>query len=234
MTSKRTPLTLTTIVVALATTGCVESQRNDDRQPFAADPIDSCLTVVVDMSGSFAGQLSTRAYPLLIELCDSFFTEGAGTESRVVICQLSGTEKSVLFQGRPHELQSSFNSPEELANFLQEKSDPGSSQVYKATDQAISYVCAIPRVSEETRLMTVILSDMIDSESRDPERTKNGKRMLASLRRYQELGGGLALYYVDEDETGRWSRILDKAGFLPGSYVIESTLVARPELPRFD
>lgn len=221
-------------VIGVTTLGCVPSQRHDDRSPFAAGDLEACLTVVVDMSGSFESELSTRAYPLLVELCDRFFTGGSGGESRIVICQLSGTDRAVLFEGRPSELQSSFESPEELADFLRAKSDPGSSQVYKATEQAVSYVCAKPRVSEQTRLMTVILSDMIDSESRDPERTKHGTRMLASLKRYREMGGGLALYYVDEDETGRWSRILSKAGFTPGSFVIESTLVARPQLPRFD
>lgn len=226
--------TLLPLLLSFSALGCIESRHEIDRDPFSVAPLESCLTVVIDMSGSFEAELSTKAYPLLMELCGSFFTSGSGTDSRIVICQLSGTEKAVLFEGRPSELRSSFNSPDELADFLRAKSDPRRSQVYKATGKAISYVNNMPRVSDETRLMTVILSDMIDSESRDPERTKHGNRMLASLRRYQELGGGLALYYVDEDEASRWSRILDKAGFEPGSYVIQSTLVARPQLPRFD
>lgn len=203
-------------------------------RPFEVEDLESCLTVIVDLSGSFASELDIRAYPLLMDLCDSFFTEGAGTESRIVICQLSGQDKAVLFEGRPGELRSSFNSPQQLADFLHRKSDPSSSQVYKATGKALSYVTSMPRVSANTRLMTVILSDMIDSESSDPTRSKHGNRMLSALKRYRELGGGLALYYVSEDETSRWSKILDKAGFQPGSYVIESTLVARPQLPRFD
>lgn len=222
------------VVLFASQVGCIKSQRGNDREPFSADPLESCLALVIDMSGSFEAELSTKAYPLLMELCENFFTAGAGTESRIVICQLSGTDKAVLFEGRPDELRSAFDSPEALATFLRSKSDPGSSQVYQATGKAVSYVTSMPRVSSETRLMTVILSDMIDSEARDPERSKHGNRMLASLKRYRELGGGLALYYVDEDEASRWSRILNTAGFEPASYVIESTLVARPQLPSFD
>ena len=58
--------------------------------------------------------------------------------------------------------------------------------------------------------------------------------MIKALKTYQAAGGGLALYYVATDETARWQKILDEAGFTPGQYVIENELIQSPQLPSFE
>lgn len=218
------------LLFAIATTGCIESQPISQRKPFESNELDACLAIVVDMSGSFASSWDDKAYKLFLELMDQYFTEGTGVESRIVICQLSANDNVVLFEGRPEGLRSQFRSPEELNAFLKQHSDPTGSSVYQATEKTIRYLSSMPGVTDKTRLMTVMLSDMSDS-GRSPA---IGQKMLATLRQYQEQGGGLALYYVHPGEISRWNKILRKAGFQPGTYVIESTLVAHPQLPHFN
>jgi len=213
--------------------GCVEAQRSDDSRHFAVNEYEAVLTIVVDQSGSFASYWDDRALKLFQELMDQFFTEGDTDTCRIVIAQLSASRDVVLFEGRPEELRTKFQKPQDLSDFLRHSANPGGSEVYRATEQAIRYVSTMAGVTENTRLMTVILSDMVDT-SLPPGRNQAGARMLDALTGYQQQGGGLALYYVAKEETSRWQDILDRAGFQPGSYLIESALVSRPQLPRFE
>lgn len=215
--------------------GCIKAPADSKHhKPFEVTQLDACLNIVVDMSGSFAYSWDDQAYKLFLELMDQFFTEQAGEGSRVVICQLSGNENVVLFEGRPDELRAKFRSPEALNQFLQQHSDPTQSLVYRATSQALDYAQSIPGVTDKTRLLTVILSDMHDTES-DPEKQIRQREQLSqSLKEYQQLGGGLALYFVSQDQIPYWKKRLTETGFEPGMYVIESHLVAKPQLPRFE
>lgn len=219
------------LAALVAAAGCVESQRTGAHRPFEAVEHDAVLAIVVDQSGSFAGYWDDKAHRLFLELMDQFFTEGAGEESRVVLAQLSGSDEVVLFEGSPAELRERFRTPEDLNAHLRRSADPGASQVYRATDRVLRYVSAMPGVTDQTRLMTVMLSDLVET---GVDRHREGAKMLAALTRYREQGGGLALYYVAKEETPRWREILGRAGFEPGSYVIEGELVARPQLPSFD
>lgn len=213
--------------------GCVPSQSTQQRPPFEQTDLEACLLITIDMSGSFADSWEDRAYQLFIDLMDQFFV-ASSEESRVVICQLSGREQTILFEGTPSDLRNRFRSPESLSEFLSQNSDPSSSPVYEATKRAIEYVMAIPGITENTRLMSVFLSDLADSELDAAKRREKGQQMVESLKRYRARGGGLALYFVAENQLPRWRRILEMAGFELGMYVLESTLVASPQLPRLD
>lgn len=224
---------LSLLCCSLCFCGCVESQSAGQTAPFEEQELDACLAIVVDMSGSFSERWEDRAYDMFLELSESYFAGSMGTNTKLVIGQLSGNEQVLLFEGRPSDLRCEFKSPEELHAFLREHCDPSGSRVYDATQRTIDYVGSISGVTENTRLMTVILSDMRDTGGF----TINGEPpadLLESLTRYREQGGGLALYYVAEDEAGRWQGILEEAGFEPGHYIIENDLVANPQLPKFD
>jgi len=213
--------------------GCIEAPPIDQTPLFDVTELDACLAIVVDMSGSFGNSLDERAFPLFLELSERFFTEGSGGENRIIIAQLSGATQVVLFEGRPEELRSRFKSPDELSRFLKEQSDPARSPVFAATTRVTDYVLAMPGMTERTRLLTVILSDMQDSETDRQLRSASGWKMLESLKKYQKRGGSLALYFVAERETARWNRILLMAEFAPGAFVIENNVTASPRLPSF-
>ncbi len=225
---------LFTVCSLLLANGCMESPDPETIAPFEDQELDACLAIVVDMSGSFHDQWNDRAYDLFLELSERFFTEAMGTNTKLVIGQLSGSDQVVIFEGRPGDLKKRFGSPEALSQFLKDSADPKSSRVFAATGKTVDYLSAIPGVTENTRLLTVILSDMRDSETDPQAGTPSAEKMMESLKRYRAKGGGLALYFVAHDERQRWHALLQEAGFPPGHYIIEGQLSANPQLPRFD
>lgn len=222
-------------VFCLFSAGCVKSPDLGQTSPFESQELDACLMIVIDLSGSYQDLWDKRAYDLFLQLSDRYFNESMGTENRLIISQISGTEKALLFEGKPSDLRQQFRSPQELSNFLKENSDPDSSRVYAATRQTLDYVNTLPGLTKNTRLLTLIFSDMLDSES--PSQiwdTPFPQELQDSLQCYQTLGGGIALYFVADSERQRWHQLLQETGFSAGHYLIESHLSSNPQLPRFD
>tara|TARA_R110002049_G_scaffold309101_2_gene516882 strand:+ start:1470 stop:2168 length:699 start_codon:yes stop_codon:yes gene_type:complete len=227
-------LIVSVALVLASAIGCVRSESLGKPAPFEQRSVDACLAVVVDLSGSFHGSLDERAYALFNDLSQQFFADTMGTESRFVLAQLSASDDIVLFEGTPRDLRQRFRSPGELSEFLKSNADPAGSQVYESVRRTIDYVSAINGVDEQTRIMTVIFSDMRESESDQQLRREQGYQMLDALRRYRETGGGLAMYFVGKEQTSVWDRILKEAGFERGHYIIENELTESPQLPRMD
>ncbi|WP_236696540.1 hypothetical protein [Rhodopirellula islandica] len=217
----------------LGASGCVKKTESASRPMFAPKPLEACLVISIDLSGSFSQDFGERAYPMVLGLIESFGEQTIGGDCKIVLSQMSGHAQVVLFEGSPEELRHRFKSPEAMAAFLKDSSVPNQSPVYIATRKTIDYVNTMPDVTEKTRTLTVLLSDLVESETDQPTKSKEGYRMLESLTRYREHGGNLALYYVAQDEVWRWKEIIERAGFEPGQFVINNDLTSRPELPEF-
>ncbi|MEM6469587.1 MAG: hypothetical protein AAF802_08435 [Planctomycetota bacterium] len=218
----------------LSTPACVERARIRSDSAFETRELDACLAILIDMSGSFSEQWDDRAYGLFMEISEAYFSGAMGSDNRVVISQIGSDSSIVLFEGRPSDLMSRYSSPEELLEFLKGNSSPKNSNVYRSVAGTVDYVNRLDGLSDDTRLMTVVLSDLREGETDAGKRSRSGHRMIESLREYRELGGILALYFVAEDEVDRWEEILDRAGFEEGQFVIENELNATPRLPSFD
>jgi hypothetical protein len=214
--------------------GCIESQSTTNPAPFEEQELDAALAIVCDMSGSFNSTWDDKAYPLFLDISDRFFQGAMGTKSRLVISQLSGGDQVLLFEGTPNDLRRQFRNPQELGQFLKEKADPSSSRVYESTHRTLDYVGTLPGVGPDTRLLTVILSDMLDSGPDSSSSQAAEQQLKDSLHRYQARGGAVALYYVAESERGRWTDYLQEAGFSTGRFRIESDLTSSPVLPDFE
>ena len=233
----KTISTITFGLCALLLNGCIEKpQQSNVHQPFQPIELDAVLSIVVDLSGSFHDdwRRDGRAYKLFLELVNQFFEDHMGTESKVIIGQISNSESFVLFDGTPQELTRRFRSPEQLNQFLQENADPKGSKVYRSTKRMLDYLAELNGVTEKTRLLTVVLSDMKDSETEPETWRKAGNEMFNSLKTYSDSGGGVALYFVAEDEKTRWRQLLQKAKFPQGSFVIQGQLTETPQLPNFE
>ena len=227
-------IALLLIAVCLFSSGCIKSQDTTQSAPFEEQELDTALAIVIDLSGSFSSLWDDKAYKLFLDISDRFFQGAMGTETRLVISQLSGSDQVLLFEGRPSELRKRFRSPEELAQFLKENADASSSRVYESTRRTLDYVATLPGVGPETKVLTCIFSDMLDSGIEPQGQHAAEQQLKQSLRRYRERGGALALYYVAESERGRWTDLLQEAGFPTGHYLIESGLTSSPALPQFE
>lgn len=224
----------TCLVAILISGGCVKPPNTKQSKPFEVVELESSLCLLIDMSGSFGNSWEDRAHKLFLQLLDAVSATGGGAESRVVIGQLSGNEQVVLFEGQPNELRRKFKSPEDLNNFLLEHADPTASKVYKSVRKIVDYAGSLNGVTNKTRMVTVVLSDMADNTQDAGEREKAKLKTLESLKEYHQRGGGLALYYVDPDQAKHWSQLLNEAGFGVGEFVIETSLSENPRLPRLD
>ncbi len=237
MQSYRTMPYVTVLFLFAALCGCIsKDQTRKEFKPFVVEELDACLAIVIDVSGSFSDdwQKNGRAHQLFMNLMDQFFTESTGLNTRVVLGQISENEEFLLFDGTPQELARRFPSPESLNRYLRDHSDPKGSRVYDSTKNVIDHLIDIPEVTERTRMLTVVLSDLKDSESDKEQWRKSGNAMLESLKKYSQAGGGMALYFVADDEKPRWRKILKQAEFPPGTYVLEGRLSETPQLPRLD
>lgn len=214
--------------------GCEKRHPPVTAKPFQSQELDASLAILIDVSGSFADSWDQKAYPLFISLMDQYFTAGMGEQSRVVIGQISGSEEVVLFDGSPNDLLRKFKSPAALAEFLRDHSDPFRSRVYHSTQNVVDYMRQMSGITDQTRIMTVVLSDMKDSEQDVQKFKELGRSMLASLSTYREQGGTMALYCVDPGEVERWELIFEQAGFETGDYLIETRIVENPQLPRYE
>ena len=209
-------LTLAVLVTCVTLNGCIQKPpRTSEYTPFEPVELDAVLSIVVDLSGSFHDdwQRDGRAYKLFLDLINQFFTEGMGLEAKVVIGQISNSDTYVLFDGTPQELTQRFRSPESLNQFLQEHADPQGSKVYRSTQQMFDYLSGLNGVTENTRMLTVVLSDMQDSEFSPAQKRQAGSEMFTSLKTYSETGGGIALYFVADTEKSRWRQLLEQADF---------------------
>ena len=221
------------LTICLLSIGCIERPTSRKAKPFEVVELESCLCLLIDMSGSFGTSWEDRAHKLFLQLLDAIFAD-AGAESRVVIGQLSGNDQVVLFEGQPNELRRKFKSPEDLNSFLLKHADPSASKVYESTRKMVDYAAALNGVTDETRMVTVVLSDMADNTQDEKAREKAKDQVLKSLEEYHERGGGLALYFVSPDQAKNWNQMLTEAGFGAGEFVIETSLSESPRLPRLN
>ncbi|MEZ6137025.1 MAG: hypothetical protein R3C53_19190 [Pirellulaceae bacterium] len=222
------------LVALVLTIGCIPSQSKTSRiAPFEDKQLDSALAILIDTSGSFSGYWDSRAYDLFLDLCDQYFSEAIGMRSKLVIGQIGSKDQVVVFEGQPSDLRQRFPDPASLSEFLKANTN-GGSNVYAGTRGIVRYMNNLDGVTQETRLLTVVLSDMLDTEGDATKRSQVGYAMIAELSSFASKGGALALYYVADSEMGRWRDIVDRAGFADNHYIIENYLSERPELPMFE
>ena len=191
------------------------------------------LSVVVDMSGSFDREMQSgtgRAYRLLMRTVDRFFRDRIGSNDRIIISQVSGTERALLWEGNPRTLRQQFGSATAFGNFLLMNSHSAGSRIHDGVKETIEYMLDFPGVSNgKTKSLVMVLSDMDDNF---PDTAASRERLLSSLKTYAQTGGVAAIYWCDQRFVPDWRRDLKAARFR--SFVVESDIAADPAIPTFD
>src|SRR5205823_25060 len=112
VTGGRPMLRLTLVaLLAAALVGCTPHNPNDD-SPVSLNREDAdCLVVIaIDLSGSFLDMMAKdgRAYAFTLRVADTYFRSSIGTKNRLVIAQLSATDRALLWDGTPAQLREEF------------------------------------------------------------------------------------------------------------------------------
>lgn len=223
---------LAVLATAVLLPGC-EKRRNDSASPLVAEDIDYVLIMVFDLSGSFTDLMAHRgkAYAFALRVMDRYFRDRLGENDRIIIGQISATDKALIYDGSPVRLRREFPSAEAFRDHLLAHADPNGSRVHAATAAALDYaLVTYPGITAgKTRSALFVLSDMEDTTATAKH---SEQALLRSLRQYGRANGIVGLYYVEEPRLAPWrSRLRDAQ---VRSFVVESRIVGEPTLPSFE
>lgn len=222
-------LTITLLSSMLLLPACTKRTMSEV-ETFPVTQDDYVLAFVIDLSSSFAQELQSdnaSAYQFLFKVIDKYRRDRAGSQNdRLIIAQLSTGDTPLLWEGRPDQLGKVFASQQEFSDFLRSNATPGGSHVYSAIDKTLSYLLKRPRTTLDTKLVTIVLSDLIDNDADDSAKAN----MIETLRTYSSRGL-LGMYWVDQTVTNEWNDIFTQVGY---EAPVWSSIVTEPELPQFD
>lgn len=224
-----------TLIVVLAATlilsGCGPKRTSTEAVTGQGDHAYVCV-VAVDLSGSFQHQMADggKAYEFLMTVLKRYFDSHSATGDKIIIAQLSGTQRSLLWEGTPRELRIEFPSAQSFRDFLLRKADPNGSMIHDGVRHAIDYVASDPLVaSGKAQSAVFVLSDMLDNA---PDSAGSQQRLVQSIAAYGRQGHVIGLYYVDQLQVAPWRQYLRDAGL--SDYRVEPEFYGSPPLPVFD
>lgn len=219
------------LIVAALAAGC-EKRREVQTTTLVPDDSEYICTIMLDLSGSFSNLMAEqgKAYEFAMQVIDRYFRDRIASNDKIIIAQISGTKRSLLWQGTPTELHRDFPTADDFRKYLLAKADPGGSLVHDGVTHAVQYVLSEPNVANgKAKSAVFILSDMLDN---GPSTTESEQRAVTAIADYGRKGGVVGIYYVDQLRVPVWRDHLKQAGIR--QFCIESEIVGRPRLPDFE
>lgn len=239
---RRTERFVLWLMVVLA--GCTPRQQVEQRT-FEKSDSEYVIAVIVDMSGSFSGKMANDgvAYRFCLGLIDRYFKDRIATNDRLVISQISSNTQALLFEGRPLDLRKQFPTPAKFREFLAD-GNSGGSPIHDAITQTVRYLLDDEAVaSGRAKTALFVLSDMDDTSgvtvtqvggkvqyTETPNDSE--ERAVEVLTEFGQANGIVGLYYVGPGFISRWNDNLRKASVK--DFRVQSSIVARPQLPSFE
>lgn len=205
--------TLLLVLIAIVPCGCERVPTADHVEPVLVNTDHDYICVVaIDLSGSFMPHMTDgKAYDFLMMLLKRYFDSHAGSNDLIVIAQLSGTKRSLLWEGTPHELRNDFPTAQKFREFLLQKADPHGSVIHEGLKHVVDYVNSEPRVANgKAHSGIFVLSDMDDNA---PNRDQTLNDLQTSLAAYAKPTNVIGMYYVDQFAVAGWRQRLSQAGF---------------------
>lgn len=233
MSVRRSSFPLAAVLLPLLGAGCTKvSDQAAHPVSLGREDADTMIVIALDLSGSFADRMTKdgKGHAFSMRVCDTYFRNSVGTQNRLVLTQLSATDRSLLWDGTPVQLRQDFPTSESFCEFLKRKSDPGGSRLHDGVADALDYVLSDQGVaSGKTKAALFVLSDF-DDNAPHPELSE--KRLVKCLTNFAKTGGAVGFYFLDHQKVPLWRRHLRDAGVK--QWVCESEIVAYPPLPTFE
>ena len=217
-------------IVLMTAAGC--EKRREAAKTLVADDTRYIMTILLDFSGSFEHMMADggKAYEFALAVLDKYFRDRIGSDDKLIIAQISGNDRALLWQGTPVQLRQEFSSPQAFAEFLRAKANPGGSLVHEAIARTIEYVNSEPTIANgKWQAALFVLSDM----NSNGDKSDSKERALAALTEFgKEHGGVVGMYYVDQTLVAPWRQDLRTAGIK--EFCVESEIVGKPNLPNLE
>jgi hypothetical protein len=223
------------IIVAFFTAtggGCEKAAPAKYSPPIKTGQTEYVVAIAIDLSGSFYQMIldgDGKAYKFAMAVVEQLFHDRTDPNDRIVLCQISGTEKSLLWEGNPMDLKRDFSSAAAFRDFMMKRSSPHASRVHLAIADLLDYVADYPGVADgKTRSAVFCLTDGLDNVGgQDAE-----KRLRTALKKYAAMKGVFGLYWADLQVLNTWRRWLREDGFK--NFQVEAEIVSMPRLPSFE
>jgi len=214
----------------LCALGC-ERRDTSFASPFQQESSDYVLLVAVDLSGSFRELMTEdgKAYELLLHAIDQYHRDGIGSDFQIIITQLSGNRRPLLWQGKPQQLRREFPDPTAFRDFLIAHGDADSSRINDGIAESIDYVLHTYSVAHgNARSVALILSDMEDTHDSQHE---SDLRLTTALTTFARRGN-IGFYFCDQERMADIRQKMKQAGI--DMYILECDIHGRPPLPSFE
>ena len=221
---------LSIAIVVASFTGCTPRASDSRGDAVVLREERGCVvTVLLDLSGSFQSQMidGGKAHAFCLAILDTYFKDRIGEKDEVIIAQISGTDRALLWQGTPLQLRRDFSDPASFQVFLRSRANPGQSKVFQNLAKCLEYASSDPDVVNSKATSAVfVLSDMLDN---DPERDDARERLKKALETFASRDGVLGCYYVDQEVVAKCREFLAKTGLR--KFMVEADIVGNPQLP---
>ena len=184
-------------LILLCLAGCAKVQEGKDVN------IDRNVTVVIDLSSSFAEEMfidrfvTNEAEGTYIDTVGKTFKfllsvlSKLDFEDRITLCQISADENAVLWEGNLVQIRRDFPDPIAFYKFLKTKSNPDGTLLYDALNRSIKQ-----SLSHDGKRSIFVLSDMLDT---DPNGAAKIPELRSLLEEYAKSGGMIGFFYVNQD-----------------------------------
>jgi len=200
----------------------LQQQKDDQEEGYI-------LAIALDCSGSFATQ-DDKAWNFVCNVLDRYMRDRIGSSDQVLIAQLSGDNKPLVWQGTPIQLREDFDSADDFRKMLLKRSDPNGSRIHDGCVEVLSHLMSMPGVqSGKKKCVFLALTDFEDNAG---DEVRSRARLVKSLKAFAQMKGNVGFYYVDQRFVQGWRKDLAEAGY--PHFVIQSEIVTNPPIPTFE
>src|SRR5947207_2928301 len=93
---------------------------------FQSDDGEYVLTIVLDMSSSFRELMADngKAWSFVCQVIDKYFRDRIGHNDKLILAQLSASDRALLWYGTPLQLRQEFSSASAFRDWLASHADP--------------------------------------------------------------------------------------------------------------
>src|ERR1051326_946905 len=100
---------LVMVAASLLLAGCSRYSEQTDAEQISLgrEDADYMVVIALDLSGSFADKMARegKAYEFTTRVVDKYFRNSIGSNNRIVIAELSATNRPLLWDGTPVQLR---------------------------------------------------------------------------------------------------------------------------------
>lgn len=212
--------------LCIALVGCGRVRDKSQTVRFEHSTNKYTLLIVADID---LIKTNSRAFEFITYAIDSYARDCMSESGQIIIAQLSGNNRPLLYQGSPEQLRKEMSQPEEFKNYLVAHSEPGR-RLCDGLTESLEYTLKSYSVAQgKSATVALVVSTLNEGTAETPE---TEQRFVDMLVKFHRSGAKPAFYFCDQRRMKWIEEQTAKAGL---SWVtLEMDINGRPPLPKFE